>query len=220
MSLISKIISLGIILFSVSPKLRLPFKREIYEKAEAPLQEPSEQALLKEYETCQSELGSRGNQFWVSLSIIISINLILLSQAAYNIINGSLLISGYINLLAVSILGVTMVFINVVFYKWQKRQHYVSEVIFQRMRKIEDVTGMHRNWLIYGRDLKENPSKQREWQRLSHSRREFIEELLASYASRPYSPQYKISIGDKFFGHILCILIILWLLLPFLLILI
>ena len=95
------------------------------EKTTEPKQnkEPSENALLKEYETCQSELNRRGNQFWISLSIIISLNLILLTQSTYVVITDGLSSNVYTNLAAVLILATTMVIINWVFWKWQKRQH-------------------------------------------------------------------------------------------------
>jgi hypothetical protein len=166
-----------------------------------------ERISLKEYETCQSEVNNRGNQFWISLSIIISINLLLLAQTVYNIIQGSSPIRGYASLLVVSILAVVMIITNLIFKKWQDRQHYVTNVIYQKMRKLEDIFEMNRNWLIYGLDLKGDPSKRREWQKLPESRKVFIDRLIASY---PYLPKYRRPYGDRTFGYILNMLIITW----------
>ena len=166
-----------------------------------------EDVLLKEYEVSQQQISSRGSYFWVSLNIIISVNLILLTQAAYNLIKTALHFSGHLNLLAIPILGVVMIYIDCVFIKWQMRQHYVTDIIHQRMLKIEDALGMHRNWLIHGRDLKE---KHNEWKELPNTRKSFIEELLDRY---PNLPKYKRPVGHIVFGHVLRILIILWFLL-------
>ena len=168
----------------------------------------SESASLKEYETCQSELNKRGNQFWVSLSIIISINLILLTQSTNVVITNGLSHNVYTNLAAVLILAITMVIINYAFRKWQKRQHYVTQVIYQRMQKIEDGYGMHRNLLINGLDLKNDPDKQSELEKLSDSRKMFIDKLIASYPDLP--KKYERPYGHRVFGRILCILIALW----------
>ncbi len=167
-----------------------------------------EEILLKEYERCQSELNRRGNQFWFSLSIIISINLILLTQSTYVVITDGLSPNVYTNLAVVLILATTMAIINWVFWKWQKRQHYVTQVIYQRMQKIEDDSGMHTNWLIYGLDLKNDPSKQTELKKLSDSRKAFIDKLITSYPDLP--EKYERPYGHRVFGHVLCALIALW----------
>jgi hypothetical protein len=75
---------------------------------------------------------------------------------------------------------------------------------------------MHRNWLIRGRDLKEDPDNKKTWKDLPATRKVFIEELLERY---PNLPKYERPVGHKVFGIVLKILIILWILLIILIIL-
>jgi len=142
-----------------------------------------------------------------------SINLILLTQSTYVVMTDGLSPNVYTNLAAVLILATTMGFINWVFWKWQKRQHYVTQVIYQRMQKIEDDRGMHRNWLIHGLDLKNDPSKQTELKKLSDSRKAFVDKLIVSYPDFP--EKYERPYGHRVFGHVLLMLIALWVALAF-----
>ena len=80
MSLLSKIISLGIMLSSTSPQLKsLHFNKELPINAK----EPSEEVLLKEYEICQQSISLNATRYWTIVSIFIPVNTALLGWVVY-----------------------------------------------------------------------------------------------------------------------------------------
>jgi hypothetical protein len=147
-------------------------------------EEPSEESLLKEYEACQSHNNSLGNQAWISISIIITVNILLLGQVIYNIMLKSFPITGYANLVLVTLLGLVMIFILIIFKLWDKRIDFLTWMNYDRMREIEMRLGMWKNWRVRGLDLKYNPKLQGKWRNLNPNIKSKLNELSLHF------PQY------------------------------
>ena len=180
MSLLSKIISLGIILSSISPQLKsLRFKKGTSKEDEESLTEISDEALLKEYEVCQSHNNSLNSQVWVSISILITINLLILGQVISGIILKSVPVGGYANLIFVTLIGLFMIFILRIFWRWNMRVRFQVWVNNHRMQEIEERFSykIRKNWRIRGLDLKYDNKQQAKWNRLDPGLQAIINRL-------------------------------------------
>jgi len=183
MSLLSKIITLGIIVSRISPKLKsLLSKKANPRDDEESIEEASEQALLKEYEACQSHNNSLGQQAWVSISIIITVNTLVIVQVIYNLLLTSYPINGYFRLILVIAIAISMLFILEAFRRWDKRIDFQVLLNNERMRQIETALEMWKNWRVYGLDIftrriRNDRLAQEEWQLLNQNQREYIQSL-------------------------------------------
>ena len=153
MGLLSKIISLGIVISSLYPQLKsLRFKKGISKEDEESIEKASERALLKEYEACQSHNNALGQQSWVSISILITVNLLVLAQVIPNLVLKAVP-SDWAGLTSVVILGLVMIFILWIFQRWQNRITFLAWINNFRMQDIESTLGMWKNWRARGQDL-------------------------------------------------------------------
>lgn len=172
MNLLSKIISLGIILSGISPQLKLLlFNKEPNIDAE----EPSEQALLREYEACQHDSSSTSVSFWTLASIFIGISSALLAGLLYGLIANNNLFPVLLKVLfgesaqsselrliltlslIVIILSISIFIILYKLWGWLRRARFLQQTNFKRMREIELELGMWKSWRIHTID---------EWQRI------------------------------------------------------
>lgn len=141
--------------------------------------------LLSEYETCQSHNNAIGNQTWISISILITVNLLILWQVTYNLIfSGDELIvkdESIWVLVIVGVIGIIMIYILILFKKWHKRIDFMVWINNERMRQIETILEMWKNWRVYGLDLKYGFGygyrSQEDWELLTDSQKSYIENL-------------------------------------------
>jgi len=116
---------------------------------------PSEQVLLKEYEVCQSHVNSLGNQFWISISIFISVNAAILGGITYSLIAKNVTIPNnaqYNTQWLVLLIGLGMILISLLLRFWQRRITFQININNDRMHEIEPKLGMSRNQLIIDLD--------------------------------------------------------------------
>lgn len=107
-----------------------------------------EEILLKEYEVCQSDNNSKGNQSWISFSIIITVNLVLLAQVIYYLVITSSPSDGYSKLFVI-IISLAMVIILLLFKQWDKRVSFHIRLNHRRMREIEEfIKAKKGDWLL------------------------------------------------------------------------
>ena len=109
-----------------------------------------QQILLKEYETCQSEIESIGSRYWTIFSVFLPINAGLLGWLLNSIISRS---SGFpfgtdVRLLAL-VLGVGMILIIVFLWCYFNRVNFIISISYYRMRQIEIELGMWKNWFVH-----------------------------------------------------------------------
>jgi hypothetical protein len=113
--------------------------------------------LLKEYETCQSYINALGSQFWVSVTIFMSINIAVLGGIIYGIIQNNGVLPKNTEFL-VLIIGTGLILISWFLKAWQRRVSFLINFNNIRMRDIEDELAiennsvMCRNWVVAGLD--------------------------------------------------------------------
>jgi len=151
--------------------------------------------LLKEYETCQSHNNALGNQSWISISIIITVNLLLLGQVISNVVLKSSPDIGYSNLIFVVILGIAMIYILLLFKKWNDRVTFHTMINHDRMREIEmeimqkeRAWVIQKNWRVRSLDIAYNP-KEKDIKNIPETFKTILEDLKKRYPkSEKYAP--------------------------------
>ena len=93
-----------------------------------------EDVLAREYQTIQSHNNSLGQQAWVAFTILITINILVLSQVVLNLMLTSYPVSGYIRLVLVLVVAGLLIFILQTFRRWDKRVDYIFYLNNDRMR--------------------------------------------------------------------------------------
>ena len=174
-----------------------------------------EEILLREYETCQSHNNSLGQQAWVSISIIVTVNILAMVQVVYNLVLTTTPTGGFGRLVLVALISFVMIIILGIFKRWDRRIDFTALLNNKRMRQIETTLSMWKNWRVYGCDLryrKEKGGKQaeEEWKTLLGTQQKYIEELfkqekyvLPTTEGSFWKLRWK-------FDWIFCILIALW----------
>ncbi|GAJ22391.1 unnamed protein product, partial [marine sediment metagenome] len=108
-----------------------------------------EEILLKEYEVCQSHNNALGNQSWISISIITTVNLLLLGQLIPGLVSKSSTNNGYPDLILLIILGSLLISILLLFRQWDKRVQFMTRLNHERMRGIEtEIMNIKSDWVI------------------------------------------------------------------------
>jgi len=123
-----------------------------------------QQVLLKEYEICQQDNSSIGNQIWLSASVLMSANVALLAWFAYVIIkelplreNTECLVLGLVTAVGMAIIAIFYCWI-----RWLNRMQFLKFINYERMRDIETALGMWKNRRAYGLDNREERTCQEE----------------------------------------------------------
>ena len=130
-----------------------------------------QQVLLKEYEICQQDNSSIGNQVWLSASVLMSANVALLAWFVYVILkelplpeNTEWLVLGL-----VTVVGIAIIAIFYCWKRWLNRMQFLKFINYERMREIETALGMWKNWSAYGLDDWGEPTSEEknliEWRR-------------------------------------------------------
>jgi hypothetical protein len=128
-------------------------------------------ALLKEYELCEQHVHSMSHEIWTSTTIFISATVVLLTGIVYATISSDLLAdifsgcryntniwSQLIPLFSILIVGIGIILIFFHWIAWLKRMKFLTVVNYVRMRQIEKILGMRKNWLAFGYDLEDDPN--------------------------------------------------------------
>jgi len=182
-----------------------------------------EEILLKEYEVCQSHNNALGQQAWVSISIFITVNFLVLGDVVDKLLLTSYPINGYAKLLLVIAVASVLIFILKIFRKWDKRIDFMVLLNNERMRYVETELKMWKNWRVYGLDLlygkekKGRQAKQAEekWRLLNQDQREYIQCLYQCLLERTrdndlWKYREPTTKGILKFDYIIPILAILW----------
>jgi hypothetical protein len=155
---------------------------------------PSEKTLLTEYQVCQQESDNISSQYWISISVITGINLILLA----GIIHGA--IAGY-GTLHENRLWLLLGLLVSSFTSWLlfcmlKRSRYLNQLCFHRMREIENILGMWKNRTVdYIDNFHESKQKRyanepdRQWWNLSVEDTSRLQRIKERY--KPPKPGFK-----------------------------
>jgi hypothetical protein len=149
-----------------------------------------EEILLKEYEACQKHNDSLGQQAWVSISIIITVNLLVLAQILSIFVKP---VPWWALVLLIP-LGLLMILVLITFKRWDKRIDFMKLLNNERMREIETVLEMWKNWRVYGSDIlnrkaRGDPQAEKEWAILLQEQREYIEHLRKRLTEKGWSYQ-------------------------------
>jgi len=151
-----------------------------------------EEILLKEYEVCQSHNNSLGSQAWVSISILVTVNVLLIGQVVVNIVLKSVPIVGCSKLVLVILIALVMIMILWIFKRWDKRIDFMVLLNNERMRHIETTLGMWKNWRVYGLDLKYGYGTKEDWDVLLPTQRKTIEQFSKRYQLLPWYKKGKL----------------------------
>ena len=124
-----------------------------------------EEILLKEYETCQSDIDSITSHYWTIVGVFIAITSALLGALPFGMLqSGSLnaifkedatrveLLQLLMLTLFVIMLGLGMIAVIVFLKRYHKRTGHIVSVAHERMLEIEDILNMRRGWIYYGLD--------------------------------------------------------------------
>lgn len=176
---------------------------------------PSEQALLAEYQACQRHNDSAGNQIWVSITIMITVNLAVLGLVLINLILTSGPAEGGGRLIIVLLISLLMIYILLLFQKWNIRTDFINKLNWERMRQIEEVMHMLKNWRVHGLDCKYDKKRKREYNTLPDYVKTHIDNLnylkaKCSLTAKPDKYVSPTSTGLLRFNCILWVLISVW----------
>ena len=120
--------------------------------------QPSENALLVEYQACQHDNNSSASTYWTLAGIFIGISSVLLGGLLYGILSNIQIITkispndASTLRIIISALGAAIIIILLFLYLWLKRVGYLMDKNYQRMREIELKLGMWKSWRVHIRD--------------------------------------------------------------------
>lgn len=130
-----------------------------------PKKEPSEQALLTEYQACQQDNSSTSISYWTLAGIFFGISSALLAALIYGVLANrdlfQILLSETTSSNALNqriVLGVTLVlgtgiiFVLCFLWGWLKRVGFLQQINYERMREIELELGMWKSWRVHALD--------------------------------------------------------------------
>lgn len=155
---------------------------------------PSEQALLTEYQVCQSHNSSLTTEFWAVTTILLSINVALLGGLFYSVATSLFGINNPQKILITAI-AVVMIFVSVYFAFWLKRLQFLEHIHFVRMREIENLLSLEKSWLVVGLDKPKNKRPDDFPDKLITK----VDRLITS--NFPKFHKYKILWPDRFFSR-------------------
>ena len=237
MSLLSKIISLGIILSSISPQLKsLRFNKELSIDAE----EASEEALLTEYQVCQHDNSSGAQSYWTVTGIFMGLSSVILAGLLYGILSNNLLFQAILLIVmrkdmqtlaiiqstdtsmiltqvitiayVLLVLSLLIFIIYLYLWKWLNRVTWLQRRSFKRMHEIELKLRMQRSIRIHAID-RWNKWKENEPKDKDRKIKDRIDELrLGNWCNiRRNEDEYESSKRQFYYQRILRSLSALWL---------
>jgi hypothetical protein len=132
----------------------------------------SEQALLAEYQACQQDNSATGSRYWTITGIFMGFSSALLGGVVFAIISSSnfpdilksdlqngLSTQTHVSLVLASVIGIFMIIILSLLRLRLRRVRFLQQLNFERMREIEEMLGIHKNWRVHGIDHWDNKSK-------------------------------------------------------------
>lgn len=128
--------------------------------------EPSEQALLTEYQTLQDDNSSSMTSFWTIAGIFIGISTALFAGLIYGVLANDRLFGVFVKMITeavsgteiwvlriiMSLLAVVVLFVFWFLRLWMRRIGFRQQINYERMRDIEQELGMWHVWRVYGVD--------------------------------------------------------------------
>ena len=118
--------------------------------------EPSEQALLTEYQVCEQDNEANSQSYWTLAAIFIGLSTALLGGLLYAVITNDTLLNLLINMnetvtirivsIIALILGISMIIILQKLRGWLSRIQFNQRINQERMREIELELGMKMEW--------------------------------------------------------------------------
>jgi hypothetical protein len=141
---------------------------------------PSEQALLAEYGACQSEANASGSYVFQMGSIFFVTTLALAGTAISYLIKAY---GGAHRLAIVILLGIFSIAALVAWKNYADRQHFIRDVMYDRMRMIEVELGLRKNLYVHFLDEASKDTYENEtWLPLEKTERTT---LWGKYANHP-----------------------------------
>lgn len=128
------------------------------------IKEPSEQALLTEYQALQQDVNSSGSSYWTLASIFIGISSALLLGAVFSVITNEDFYQSWLNQLQgkpsdikaiqtiIAVIGIFVVLMLSIVRLWLRRVTFLQQLNYERMREIESILGMWKSWRVHGID--------------------------------------------------------------------
>lgn len=126
--------------------------------------EPSEQALLTEYQTLQQDVNASGSSYWTLASIFIGISSALFLGSVFAVITNESLYQAWLKQLQGESYQIqalqTMVIVIAIFVVlmlsfvrlWLRRVTFLRQINFARMQEIESLLGMWKSRMVHGID--------------------------------------------------------------------
>jgi hypothetical protein len=127
--------------------------------------EPSEQALAAEYQSCQQDNNAASSNYWTTTGIFITLSSVLLGILVAAIITTSeyfdtlesnttitLSTQNYVSLIFASIMGIFVILIFSYLRLRLRRVRFLQQLNFERMREIENKLGLRKSWRVHGID--------------------------------------------------------------------
>jgi hypothetical protein len=127
------------------------------------IKEPSENALLTEYQVCEHDNSSSAQSYWIIFGIFMALNTAILGGLVFTVFQSDILSetlfqktiqSGVQTQIAAfcAIAAILGIIIMVVFYKlrnWLDRVNFLIQTNNRRMRTIEINLGMWKSWRVH-----------------------------------------------------------------------
>ena len=117
------------------------------EREKGKINKPSEQALLTEYQACQHDIDSSAHSYWTLAGIFIGVSSVLLAGIIYGVLANNTIFSTLDCTLRtlITIFSAAIIFILVFLCFWLKRETYLADRNYERMREIEIKLGMQKS---------------------------------------------------------------------------
>lgn len=174
--------------------------------------EPSEQALLTEYQACQQYNSSSSQSYWTLTGIFIGFSSVLLGSLLYGFThNKERLILGIVT----CVISVAVLLILYFLNGWLKRVSFLQQMNFYRMRDIERALGMWASWRVHGVDNWKDKDFDTKKIPCREDRKRLLKYKPLGYEQRNFwqywsdKQRYEGS-SDWHYNGIFCVLFILW----------
>jgi ABC-type multidrug transport system fused ATPase/permease subunit len=176
------------------------------------IKEPSENALLAEYQACQSHNNALSTEFWAVTAIMMSISVALLGGMFYTMMSNIMISNSSINVF-ISIIGLVIIVILGLVVLWLKRIQFMERVHHVRMREIENCLLLEKNWLVRGLDLYHKNEINQISERLKAKISVLSKRFRSSkwWSSRQFFYRYEYPIGSQVVFSIFSAVISFWL---------
>ena len=188
--------------------------------------EPSEQALLTEYSSCQQDNIAASSNYWTVTGIFIAVSSALLGGIIYAITSTSSFIDvlqsdptsrlssqNHVTLVLASIMGIIVIMILSSLRLRLRRVRFLQQLNFERMREIESKLGIRKSWRVHGIDHWEIVNAGFDERITNENKKMLLDYKSPNWWAQKKSSHTYASSGVNAFNGIYTILIFLWALL-------